>query len=96
MIDIGFDGRRQHISAWAREIGVSRHVLRWRLKNWSLERALTTPGQQHSKLISHDGRTQNMNAWARELGINKRTLRGRLRRGEPVEMALQGRRRRRL
>jgi hypothetical protein len=91
-MQITFDGRTQNASAWAREIGISRHLLRWRLQCWSLERALTTPKQPHGKLITHDGRTQYMAAWARDLGITSRGLRERLRRGEPLEMALRRRR----
>jgi hypothetical protein len=89
---ITFGGRTQNANAWAREIGVSYHLLRWRLQHWTLDRALTTAKRPHSKPIDHNGRTQNLTAWARDLGITTRTLRERLRRGEAVEMALQERR----
>ncbi len=91
-MQITFDGRTQNASAWAREIGISYHLLRWRLQNWPLERALTTPKQPHGKPITHDGQTQSRAAWARDLGITSRGLRERLRRGEPPEMALRRRR----
>lgn len=39
-----FDGRSQTIAQWAREIGVSRQALRYRLDNgWTVEQALTIP-----------------------------------------------------
>ena len=38
-----FDGRRQTVAQWAREIGVSKQALRYRiLAGWSVEDALTT------------------------------------------------------
>ena len=44
---IEFNGRTQGGTAWARELGIDYRVLRWRLDNWSLERALTTPKMRH-------------------------------------------------
>lgn len=36
-------GRRQTVSEWARELGISRAALQHRLKTWPLSRALTEP-----------------------------------------------------
>lgn len=42
--NIEFDGRTQTITEWARELGVGRTTLFYRLNNgWSIERALTYP-----------------------------------------------------
>lgn len=38
---IEFNGRRNSLRGWAREIGISPSGLRGRLERWSLERALT-------------------------------------------------------
>ncbi len=38
-----YDGRTMNITRWARHIGISYSVLRWRLKNWPLDRALSQP-----------------------------------------------------
>lgn len=87
-MQIQHDGRTQSATAWAREIGVSYHVLRWRLQHWPMEKALQAPKRPHSKQLTYNGRTQSMTAWARELGITPNGLRYRLRRGETVEKAL--------
>jgi hypothetical protein len=93
-MQIEHNGRTQSATAWAREIGITYHVLRWRLQqHWSTEQALTTPKQAHSRQITHNGRTQNMTAWAGDLGISPRGLRERLRRGETIEEAFSYRRR---
>jgi hypothetical protein len=42
-MQIEHNGRSQSATAWAREIGVTYHVLRWRLQHWSKDQALTTP-----------------------------------------------------
>lgn len=40
---IEFEGRKQTLADWAREIGVSPQCLSARLKRWTLKEALTTP-----------------------------------------------------
>ena len=79
-MQITHNGRTQNASAWARELGIKYHALRWRLKNWRLQRALTKPKQLGQRMITHQGRTQNASAWARELDITYHGLRERLRR----------------
>lgn len=47
---IEFSGRKQCLSAWAAEFGISRKVLRDRLvSGWSMERALSTPLKKWTK-----------------------------------------------
>ena len=41
---IEFNGEQHTITEWAQKIGIAPHTLTFRLKNWTLERALTTPG----------------------------------------------------
>lgn len=41
------DGRTQNVSAWSREVGLSRTVIRARMKKgWTVTQALTTPDQR--------------------------------------------------
>jgi hypothetical protein len=91
-VQIEHDGLTQSATAWAREIGISYHLLRWRLRHWPIEQALTTSKRAHSKQMTYDGRTQNIKAWARDLGITPKALADRLQRGEPIETALSYRR----
>ena len=44
--------RTQHITAWARELGMAPATLRLRLRNgWSMDRALTTPPRKMTKRL---------------------------------------------
>ncbi len=40
---VEFNGVTQTLAAWSEQTGISRAVLQWRLKNWDIPRALTTP-----------------------------------------------------
>lgn len=40
---IEFDGKRKTMSEWADDIGISYDTLRWRIRNWGVEKALTEP-----------------------------------------------------
>jgi hypothetical protein len=88
-MQIEHNGRTQSATAWAREIGITYHLLRWRLQHWPKERALTMPKQIKGTRITHNGRTQSLNAWAHEIGITLQGLQARLKRGETVEYALR-------
>ena len=45
---ITFDGRTQHLAAWAREIGIHQTALRNRIKRWPFERAMSEPPRKQS------------------------------------------------
>ena len=41
---ITYQGKTQHIRAWARELGLDRSTIAWRLKRgWTVEKTLSTP-----------------------------------------------------
>ena len=42
---ITFNNKTQSITTWAKKLGINHTALLWRLKNWELERALTTPNR---------------------------------------------------
>jgi hypothetical protein len=46
---ITFNGKTQSQSAWARELGLSHSTIRQRVRNWGVERALSTPVSQRHK-----------------------------------------------
>jgi hypothetical protein len=91
---IEFNGRRQSMSAWARELGMSRQMLHKRLTGgWSVSSALTAPKAKSKfapKLIEFNGKRQSITAWARETGIPKSTLSLRLKKGWPTEELFKG------
>lgn len=51
---IEYQGKRQTIAKWSRDVGLEEKCLRNRLNNygWSVERALTTPSQRPKKTIA--------------------------------------------
>lgn len=44
--NIEFDGEIKCQKAWAEQIGINYVTLKYRIKTWGLERALTTPKQR--------------------------------------------------
>ncbi len=46
---ITYNGKTQCISAWAEELGIGASVLWYRLKHWSVKKALTTPVRKRRK-----------------------------------------------
>lgn len=38
-----FRGKTQCLQAWSEELGMDQSLLRWRIKNWGVERAFATP-----------------------------------------------------
>lgn len=43
MAVIEFEGRRMTSEEWAKELGITSRALRYRLENWSLSKALSSP-----------------------------------------------------
>lgn len=61
---IAYNGKTDTISGWARELGVSRCLLKDRIcrYGWSVERALTTPARKHKPYETggnHNGRNHS-------------------------------------
>lgn len=48
--NIEFRGVTKCLAVWARELGVGCHTLRWRIKTWGLEKAMTTPPRHRHKI----------------------------------------------
>lgn len=92
---IEFRGKRQSMSAWAREIGCSLSQLSKRLKQgMSTEEALSKPFLKRpedgkmSQLIEFKGIKRTLIEWANEIKIKPTTLYDRLHKGWDVERAL--------
>ena len=77
-----FNGKKQSIGAWARELGMPVATLRARLRNgWTIEQTLSRASSDKSeKLIEFNGKSQTLSAWAKELGLPRATLDARINR----------------
>jgi hypothetical protein len=84
-------GRRQSVTDWARELGVSRKMITARLeKGWSHEKTLTTPKgkARYRRLLCLNGIAKAIAEWSEERGISQNTLRHRLALGWSHKRAL--------
>jgi hypothetical protein len=86
-------GRLMNLSAWARELGITRSCLVNRLDaGWPIKAALTTPVQSRTRfvvMLRHDGKVMSLRKWAKELGCSRDHLFDRIfSRGEQVDRVL--------
>jgi len=86
-----YDGRRQILTDWAKELGVPHSVLQKRLAlGWSIGQVLGI--EHHTRVrfvyLEYNGKRQTMMDWSKETGIPYETLRGRLRNGWSIERTL--------
>ena len=81
-----YQGRRQTVSEWARELGLKASTLHRRLGiGWSAADVLTRP---KFGMVAFDGRVQSIHDWAKEVGISAGTIYKRLQYGWPMDKAL--------
>ena len=83
------DGKRQTISEWAREIGISVATIGSRIKAGTPIDKVLSKEQIHLRFIEFDGRRMTLTQWAKERGLSVQTLSNRLNvYGWPVGRAL--------
>lgn len=83
-----WDGRRQTVAQWARELGIDADRIHFRLaEGWSIERALTEP-LKNNVYVEYEGRRQTIAEWSRETGIDRSLLSRRVRQGKSPEEIL--------
>ena len=84
------NGRKQTLSQWARESGVNKGTLLYRLNSgWATQKAIATHVEHRFDSVTFQGKTQSLSRWAKELNINHTTLNMRLGKyGWTVEKAL--------
>lgn len=91
---IEFKGKTQSVSAWAREYGITRELLKDRLRwGWSIEDALFTPllptgGCYHGKLLMYQGQLYTRVSLASKLNLNLNVLKERLQKGYSLDEAI--------
>ena len=97
---IEFNGRRQTLQEWSRELGIARETIYFRLsKGWLVERALfqpvsptrSNPGRRDTKRvrkIAFHGKSQSICEWATQTGLRDSVIGQRLRAGWSVKKTL--------
>jgi hypothetical protein len=74
-IILEYNGKKQTISNFSKEFGISRNVVRRRLqKGWSTEKALTTPVEKRGITIEFNGEIKTRRQWERDLKFPTGTL----------------------
>lgn len=73
---IEFNGKKQSIRSWSKEIGIAYDTLKARLlvRHWSVEDALTTPLNGRKPLYTLNGITKPLGDWARVCGVPYKIL----------------------
>ena len=90
---IEFQGKKQLVVDWAKELGMPLQTLKCRLRVylWSVERSLTTPigaSRKSRRMLTHNGETMPMVQWAKRLNLDYKKLKSRIRHGWSAERAL--------
>jgi len=76
--ELTFRGKTLPLSEWARELGVSGEVIRWRLKRgWTVAEALGTP-RRKARVLTYKGESLSIEAWAEKLGVSTTAIQKRL------------------
>jgi len=85
---IAYNGKTQHIAAWARELSKNRIQLATRLREgWSFERAISEPYHKMDKM-TFNGETHSVAEWARLKGLSHGCICGRQRMGWSIDRIL--------
>lgn len=67
---IEYNGKTKTVSQWAKEMNVPKETLRYRIRIWGIERALTTPHKkQIPPIIEFKGVIKSVKDWADYLNI---------------------------
>lgn len=94
---IEYNGKRQTLSQWAEETGLSQQLIRQRIKiyGYTVEEALTHPvygkrfnQRSDAEKLKYNGQERTIKEWSQIYGQNSLTIASRLRRGWPVEEAI--------
>ena len=86
---LDYNGENLTIAEWSRKLGISRDLIRQRVKlGWPLERVFTEPAQDHSlrKLrVEYGGKSLSLVELTRKFGLSKNTLKERINHGWPID-----------
>jgi len=92
---IEFNGKKQTVTEWSKEIGIPREIIYHRIKaKWPIDKVLSVHLFKKIKLhdrksIYFNGKSQNLQRWSEETGIPYMTLLNRIRIGKwSIEKAL--------
>lgn len=92
---ITFNGKTQPLSAWCKELGLSKYAIASRLhKGWSETDALSIPVRQPGDApLTHNGKTKTLSEWAKLTGLSVEVIQHRVRRGwSPMRVLTQPKR----
>ena len=87
---INHDEQNLHISEWSKITGLPKALIYCRIYDlgWSAEKALTTPLNPRTRLITFNDETRSLAQWAIITGMDANTLAYRLKAGWSVEESL--------
>jgi hypothetical protein len=88
-----FEGQTKTLAQWARDVGISRQALNFRLKKgWSLKKVLSPKPQTNNSpklVITFAGKTQTIKEWSKETGVGPQAIYSRVFKLKwPIEQAL--------